>query len=205
MGLSTSGNQQYWWETSPILGGGACSSPLLHHSLSPSPSVAPSLHQTARGVHGPQSPSSRSREMTGSTEFLGKEERPVATFATLLLMISPSLRVHQVSTCNGICQILVSCLPQQAHQSRDSVTVLDGNFVVRVSSIWNVLQSSTGRVMHLLLWVVQHRHQSRNSLQAPYFRFDLHIGWDAVSQWGVHKKKKKNPNMLIQAILNQGW
>lgn len=77
-------------------------------------------------------------------------------------------------TCDGVCQVLISSLPQQTHQTWNPITVLDGYFVVVVTAVRDVLQGSTGRMVNVLLGVVQHGHQSGDSLQSPHLRFHLH-------------------------------
>lgn len=66
------------------------------------------------------------------------------------------LKVYQIFTssnrsltCDGVSEVLVSGLSQKSDQSWNSVTVLDGNLVVRVFTIRNVFQCSTGRIVNL--------------------------------------------------------
>lgn len=76
-------------------------------------------------------------------------------------------------TCDGICEVLVAGLAQQSHKRGDAVAVLDGDLVVGVSAVGDVLERSASRVVHLLLWVVQHGHQGGDALQATYLRLYL--------------------------------
>lgn len=165
--LHTSGSLLCWWGPSPTQDVWACSSPpllLLHWSLAPSLNEAPSPRPRGHAVHGPQSPFSQSRGMTSSTAYLGGLKKAETPY---LIMKPPSTEVqylwlvHQrhvytvcVScdvplTCDGVSEVLVTSLPQQPDQSRHAVTVLNGNLVVWIFAIRDVLQCSAGRIVNL--------------------------------------------------------
>lgn len=52
-------------------------------------------------------------------------------------------------TCDGVGQVLVPGFPQQPDQRRNSIAVLDGDLVVGIFAVGNVLQCPTSCVMDL--------------------------------------------------------
>lgn len=159
--VHTSGSLLCWWEPSPTRDVWACSSPpvlRLRCSLAPSPNGALSPRLRGRAARGPQSPFSPSRGMTGSTASLRGEKSKNSIFnivAHAILNNVSSCVSGLPPTCDGVCQVLVLGLPQQPDQSRHSVTVLDGNLVVWVFAVRDVLQCSAGCIMNL-----QQRHSN---------------------------------------------
>lgn len=47
--------------------------------------------------------------------------------------------LHVNPTCDDVCELLVVDLPQQPDQGRNSITVLNGYFIVCIFAIRNVL------------------------------------------------------------------
>lgn len=52
-------------------------------------------------------------------------------------------------TCDNVREVLVTSLPQQPDKSWHSITVLNGNLVVLIFAIRDVLQRSAGRIVNL--------------------------------------------------------
>lgn len=52
-------------------------------------------------------------------------------------------------TCDGVGEVLVTGFPQQPDQRGNAVTVLDGDFVVGIFAVGNVLQRPTSCVVDL--------------------------------------------------------
>lgn len=59
------------------------------------------------------------------------------------------LQCNGLRTCDGIGEVLVTGFPQQPDQGRNSIAVLNGNFVVGIFAVGNVLQCPTSCVMDL--------------------------------------------------------
>lgn len=112
-------------------------------------------------------------------------------------------------TCDGVGEVLIAGLAQQTHQRRDAVAVLDGNLVVRVAAVRDVLECTTGGVVHLLLWVVQHGDQRRDALHAAHLCF--HLGKREPERekrqkqkgWHGRRKKKKRERTRVKERANR--
>lgn len=73
----------------------------------------------------------------------------------------------RLETCDSISEVLVVGFPQQPHQGRNSITVLNGNLVVGIFAIRDVLQRSTSCMMNL--------HQRQSLLSKCFAVMEHHL------------------------------
>lgn len=63
-----------------------------------------------------------------------------ATNVSRLFLATLQCNGDGLRTCDGVGEVLVAGFPQQPDQRRNSITVLNGNFVVGIFAVRNVLQ-----------------------------------------------------------------
>lgn len=87
-------------------------------------------------------------------------------------------------TSDELSDLHVVGLPQQAHEGRDAIAVLDGDLVVVVFAVGDVAQGPAGLAVDFRFGVVQQPNQNRNSLQLTHVFLNLVVFVAQVLQVG---------------------